>query len=291
MLLRIGNLIIKEIVQFARDRLLSLFILLAPTLQLILMAQSVERGINEQPVVVMDLDHSRFSRQLAVELDNSEELDVRYHVGRTEEMRRLLDDGSARLAVVIPVGFGQKLLSASSTQAVQVIVDATNTVAASVSLSAANSAVSHFSSGLAASYGLVTPEFVDFRTSVRFNPTLDLRFFTIPAQLGFIIYQVALAVASLGLARERELGTLEQLMVTPLRRLELALGKGIPAIAIGGVNFLVMWFIGRVIFRIPMHGSFLLLVGLTRGTDRRHLARAALEAICYQSRDLLEVMT
>jgi ABC-2 type transport system permease protein len=136
-------------------------------------------------------------------------------------------------------------------------------VAASVSLSAANSAVSHFSSGLAASYGLVTPEFVDFRTSVRFNPTLDLRFFTIPAQLGFIIYQVALAVASLGLARERELGTLEQLMVTPLRRLELALGKGIPAIAIGGVNFLVMWFIGRVIFRIPMHGSFLLLVGLT----------------------------
>jgi len=263
MVLRIGNLIVKEIVQFARDRVLMLFILLAPTLQLILLAQNVEQGISDQPVVLMDLDRSPLSRQLAVKLDNSEELDVRFYVGRTEEMRRLLDDGSARLAVVIPLGFGQEVLGASSPQAIQVIADATNTVAASVSLSAASSAIARFSADLAASYGLVTLEFIDFRTRVRFNPTMDFRYFTIPAQLGFIIYQVTLAVASLGLARERELGTLEQLMVTPLRRLELAMGKGIPAIAIGWVNFLVMWFIGRVVFRIPMHGSFPLLAGLT----------------------------
>jgi ABC-2 type transport system permease protein len=263
MLLRIGNLIVKELIQFARDRVLTLFILLAPTLQLILLAQSVERGIQDQPLVLMDLDHSRLSRQLAVDLDNSEELDLRFHVGHTEEMRRLLDEGSARLAVVIPAGFGQELVSASSPQTVQVIVDGTNVVAASVCLSAASRAVTRFSADLAASSGLVTPEFVDFRTSVRFNPTLDFRYFTIPAQLGFILYQVSLAVASLGLARERELGTLEQLMVTPLRRLEVALGKGIPAIAIGGGNFLVIWFIGRVVFHIPMQGSFLFLASLT----------------------------
>ncbi len=263
MLLRIGNLIVKEILQFARDRVLTLFILLVPTLQLILMAQAVERGINEQPVVLMDLDHSRLSRQLAVELDTSQELAVRFHVARTEELRRLLDEGSARLAVIIPAGFGRELTSVSSPQSIQVIADATNAVAASVALSAASSAVGRFSANLAASYGLVTPEFVDFRTSVRFNPTLDYRYFTIPAQLGFIIYQVTLAVAALGLARERELGTLEQLMVTPLRRLEMALGKGIPAIAVGGMNFLVMWLIGRMVFHIPMRGSLLLLTGLT----------------------------
>ena len=263
MLLRIGNLIVKEAIQFARDRMLTMFILLVPTLQLILMAQAVERGINEQPVVLMDLDHSRLSRQLAIELDNLEDLDVRFHVGRTEEVRRLLDKGSARLAVVIPAGFGQELISASSPQTVQAIVDGTNVLAASVCVSAARNAVTRFSANLAASYGLVTPEFVDFRTSVRFNPTLDFRPFTIPAQLGFIIYQVSLAVAALGLARERELGTLEQLMVTPLHRLELALGKGIPAIAIGGVNFLVMWFIGQRVFHLPMQGSFPFLAGLT----------------------------
>ena len=263
MLLRIANLIVKEIIQFARDRLLTLFILLAPALQLILMAQAVERGISDQPVVLMDLDRSRLSRQLAVKLDNTEELEVRFYVEDTEEMRQLLDEGRARLAVVIPAGFAQKLSGASSPQSIQVIVDATNTVAASVTLSAASNAVAAFSADLAASFGLVTPEFVDFRTDVRFNPTLDFRFFSIPAQLGFVIYQVTLAVASLGLARERELGTLEQLMVTPLRRLEVALGKGIPAIAIGGVNFLVMWVIGRAVFHIPMNGSFLLLAALT----------------------------
>jgi ABC-2 type transport system permease protein len=263
MLLRIRNLIIKELIQFARDRLLTLFILLAPTLQLILMAQAVERGIQEQPLVLMDLDHSRLSRQLAVELDNSEDLDVQFRVDRIEDLRRLLDEGSARLAVVIPAGFGQGLLRASSPQLVQVIVDGTNTIAGSVCLSAASSAVTRFAADLAASLGLIVPEFIDFRTSVRFNPTLDLRYFTIPAQLGFIIYQVSLAVASLGLARERELGTLEQLMVTPLRRLEIALGKGIPAIGIGGLNFLVMWFIGRVVFHVPMRGSFLFLASLT----------------------------
>lgn len=263
MLLRISNLIVKEILQFARDRVLALFILMAPTLQLILMAQAVERGINEQPVVVMDLDGSRLSRQLAVELDITQELDVRFHVGRTEDLRRLLDNGSARLALVIPAGFGEALASASSAQSIQVIADASNAVAASITLSAASSAVTRFSANLAASYGLVTPEFVDFRTSVRFNPTLDFRYFTIPAQLGFIIYQVTLAVASLGLARERELGTLEQLMVTPLRRLEMVLGKGIPAVAVGGANFLVIWFVGRVVFHIPMHGSFPLLASLT----------------------------
>jgi ABC-2 type transport system permease protein len=110
---------------------------------------------------------------------------------------------------------------------------------------------------------MIVPEFIDFRTNVRFNPTMDIRAYSVPAQLGFITYQVTLAVAALGLARERELGTLEQLMVTPLRHFELTVGKGIPAIAIGGVNFAVMWFISLVVFQVPMNGSPLLLAALT----------------------------
>jgi ABC-2 type transport system permease protein len=81
--------------------------------------------------------------------------------------------------------------------------------------------------------------------------------------LGFIVYQITLAVAALGLARERELGTLEQLMVTPLRRIELTLGKGIPAVIIGGGNFALMYAISLGLFRIPMNGSPLLLAALT----------------------------
>jgi ABC-2 type transport system permease protein len=262
-LLRTGNLIVKELIQFGRDRLLAGFILLAPALQLLLLAQSIERGIREQPVVILDQDHTRLSRQLVTNLDNTEELRVRFYVNDPEGLRSLLDQGQARLGVLIPAGFAQELSSVESAQAIQVVADATNTIAASVTMSAASGVVTRFSADLAASYDLVVPEFIDFRTQIRFNPTMDVRDFSIPAQLGFITYQVTLAVASLGLARERELGTLEQLFVTPLRRFELTVGKGIPAIAIGGLNFLGMWSISLAVFQVPMNGSFLLLVFLT----------------------------
>lgn len=262
-LLRTGNLIVKELIQFGRDRLLAGFILLAPALQLLLLAQSIERGIHEQPVVILDLDHTRLSRQLVADLDNADELQVRFYVDTPQDLRNLLDQGQARLGVVIPAGFAQELRSATSSQAVQVVADATNTIAASVTMNAASGVVTRFSADLVTSYGLVAPEFIDFRTQIRFNPTMDVRDFSIPAQLGFITYQVTLAVASLGLARERELGTLEQLLVTPLRRFELTMGKGIPAMAIGGLNFLGMWVISLTVFQVPMNGSLLLLAALT----------------------------
>jgi ABC-2 type transport system permease protein len=263
MFLRIGNLVVKELIQFGRDRVLATFILLAPALQLLLLAQAIERGINEQPVAILDLDHSSLSRQLVAKLDASDTLQVQFYADNPEEMRHLLDTGQARLAVVIPAGFARELAGAGAPQSIQVIADATNTIAASTVMSAANGVVNRFSEELAASHGLVIPEFIDFRTNIRFNPTMDVRNFSIPAQLGFITYQVTLAVAALGLARERELGTLEQLMVTPLRRFELSLGKGVPAAAIAGLNFMAMWALSLIVFRVPMRGSPILLVTLT----------------------------
>jgi ABC-2 type transport system permease protein len=263
MFLRIGNLIVKELIQFGRDRLLIAFIIAAPVLQLILMARATERGITEQPVAILDLDRSRLSRQLVAILDQSEELDVQYFVDSPERMRHLLDGGQVRMAVVIPAGFAEELLSANSPQQIQVIADGTNTLAASVAMSSASGVVNRFSADLAASQGLVIPEIVDFHSNIQFNPTMDFQAFSVPAQMGFIIYQITLAVASLGLARERELGTLEQLMVTPLRRMELILGKGIPSIAIGALNFVLMWIISLTVFQVPMKGSPLLLAALT----------------------------
>jgi ABC-2 type transport system permease protein len=92
---------------------------------------------------------------------------------------------------------------------------------------------------------------------------MDFQDFSIPAQLGFITYQITLAVAALGLARERELGTLEQLMVTPLRGFELTLGKGIPAAAVGSLNFALLFIISLTVFQVPMNGSLALLAALT----------------------------
>jgi ABC-2 type transport system permease protein len=266
---RILNLIQKELIQFGRDRIMALFILLAPALQLILLARTVEHGIQHQPVAVLDQDHSAQSRQLMTKLDITAELDVLYYPASLEEVRSLLDEGKARVAVLIPAGFARALSrpytdEASATErTVQILGDATNTVAASISMAAASNAIDGFSADLAEGRGLVIPEFFDLRTNVRFNPGMDIRQYTIPAQLGFITYQVTLAVAALGLARERELGTLEQLMVTPLRRIELVAGKGVPAMVIGGLNFAAMWAIGHFVFHVPMNGSPLLLVAVT----------------------------
>ena len=118
MMLRIGNLIIKELIQFGRDRLLTMFILLAPALQLLLLAQAIERGINEQPVVILDLDRSYQSRRLITNLDNTEELRVRFHVDSPDEVRHLLDEGKARMAVVIPAGFARELASTRSSPSI-----------------------------------------------------------------------------------------------------------------------------------------------------------------------------
>ncbi len=260
---RVGTLIIKELIQFRRDWVLLTFILLAPALQLVLMAQAIARGVNEQPTAVLDLDRSALSRRLIVALDNSETLRIKYYLRDTDEMAEMLDQGVIRLAVIIPAGFAAGLDGGRFPQHVQVIADGSSSVGASLSMASVVEVVNRFSADLIAGYGLVVPEFVDFRTDIRFNPTLDFRDYSLPAQLGFIIYQVTLAVAALGLARERELGTLEQLMVTPLRQSELTLGKGLPAMVIGGVNFGIMWVISLVVFHVPMHGSLALLTALT----------------------------
>lgn len=263
MLARIANLVSKELIQLRRDRLLTAFILLFPVAQLVLLARSTGEGVTELPTAVVDLDHSRLSRQMVVRLDLTEELKVRYIIEDMDRMRYLIDAGEARIAVIIPAGLARELGSSQEPQSIQIIVDGTNTVAAVVGIGAANGVISRIGADLAAGYGLPAPEFIDFRSNVRFNPSMNIRDFTIPAQLGFIVFQVTLAVASLGFARERELGTLEQLMVTPLRRLELALGKAVPATAIGQLNFLGMFAMSRLMFQVPMHGSLPLLVALT----------------------------
>jgi ABC-2 type transport system permease protein len=104
---------------------------------------------------------------------------------------------------------------------------------------------------------------LDLRPTIRFNQTLDGRKYAIPSQLAFIVYQVTLAVAALTLARERELGTLEQLSVTPLRRFELLTGKAIPSASIGLIDFAIMLFIVVRAYNIPMRGSWGLLFVLT----------------------------
>ena len=263
MLLRISNLVLKELTQLLRDWLMTTFILTLPVLQLVLLAYNTGSRISNLPVAVLDLDHSSASRQLVTALDNRRELKARYFPATLADTHRLLDHGDAALVVIIPNAFAADLADVSRTPNVQLITDASNSVSGSVALGGAQGAVATFAANLAAERGLVARLPIDLRTSVRFNPTFNFRYFSIPAQVGFIIYQVTLTVASIGLARERELGTLEQLIVMPLRRIELVIGKAIPALLIGVLNFLLMLAVAVFVFQVPMRGSLSLLFLLT----------------------------
>jgi ABC-2 type transport system permease protein len=254
---RIWNLVLKELIQFFRDRLMALFILTLPVLQLVLLAHATSSRVSDLDVAVLDLDRSHASRQLVTALDNRRELDVRHYPATLPDTRRLLDQGEATLAVIIPASFATDLADASRSPSVQLVADAENDVPGGIALSAAREAVAAFSAGTTAS----SP--IDLRTTVRFNPTLNFRYFSVPAQVGFIVYQVTLTVSSIGLARERELGTLEQLLVMPMRRIELVIGKAVPALIIGTVNFLFMLAVAIFAFEVPLRGSLPLLVALT----------------------------
>jgi ABC-2 type transport system permease protein len=263
MILRIRNLVWKELIQLRRDWVMAAFILTLPVLQLILLASATTSSIDDLSVAVVDGDRSSVSRRAVTSLGNKEELEIRYVLATPEQARRLLDHGAAILAVVIREDFSAALGHPNETAAVQLIADGSNDLVADIALGAAREALVDLAEERAGSRPQAHAPPIELRTTVRYNPTFDVRLFTVPAQVGFIVYQVTLTVASIGLARERELGTLEQLIVMPLTRLELVIGKAIPALIVGMLNFGLMLVVAVFGFGIPMRGSLFLLIGLT----------------------------
>jgi ABC-2 type transport system permease protein len=190
-------------------------------------------------------------------------LEIHGFATSVDEAGRRLDRGDAILAVVIPEDFSDALARRTSAPSVQIIADGSNDLMADIALGAAREALTSFARDEAAGSSGSAVSLIDLRATVRFNPAFDVKLFTVPAQVGFIVYQVTLAVAAIGLARERELGTLEQLMVMPLKRLELVVGKAVPALIVGMVNFLLMLAVAMWGFGVPLRGSLWLLFALT----------------------------
>ncbi len=259
MLGRIWQIVIKEFIQFVRDRLLGLFLFTFPVMQLVLVAQATSSDAVNLSMAILDEDRSTASRGLIQTLRNTDGLAVDYFPTGEDDVRWLIDTGQAAAAVIIPPGFESDLHGGARPK-VQIIADGSNTIAANTALQTSEGAINSYLYRLVAAD---TAPRLDLRSVFRFNPALDHRFYAIPAQLAFIVYQVTLAIAALVLARERELGTLEQLIVTPLRRFELLIGKAICPAVIGLIDFTLMLAIVVGVYRIPMRGSWELLYLLT----------------------------
>jgi ABC-2 type transport system permease protein len=271
MLARTWQIIVKEFFHFRRDRVLTAFVFLFPVLQLVLVAQTAGSDPANLSLAVFDQDNSAVSREIVRALDNTQALGLRHLPDSMQSVEHLLDTGQAIVAVIIPPGFAANLDSADAPSQIQVIVDGSNVSGSSSAMSNADGAITStlvrllagrtsVSASLVAATGVSR---VTLQPIVRFNPTLSGKFVAIPGLFAFVVYQIAMVVASVTIVRERELGTLEQLAVTPVRRGELLVGKGIPAVLIGLVNFLLLLAVVVGVFDIPQRGSLALLVVLS----------------------------
>jgi ABC-2 type transport system permease protein len=260
---RIWGLAVKEFLQLGRDKLLLAFLILGPLLELLLMGGMAGGGVHNLPLAVVDQERSRASREFVAKLDRTDELLIKGYAENVTEAQDWMQKGEIAAIAVIPAGYSTALTDPHRSASVQVIADGSNNVASTVALAAAEDVASQISRNVSDAQSAVEKGPVTLRFVARFNEALEDQPHAITAMLGMIVFQVALVVAAQSFARERELGTLEQLRVTPLRRLDLMLGKAIPTLVIGLVDFLMMMVLIIVWFDIPLRGSVVLLSLLT----------------------------
>jgi len=264
MLTRIWTLAAKELIQLWRDKMILIFVFFGPVTELALVAWATSGDIDHLPTAVVDRDHSPASRALVQALENTGTFDADYFMPAETQAQDLVDTGTVLVALFIPPGFEETLIAAREPAQLQVILDGADPSAARTAAGSAEQAIAAFAQEaalqrlgpMASHWG----EVIELDVRVWFNEELKTSHYEVPSELGFMLVGVALMLASLGIARERELGTLEQLMVTPLRSTELIFGKALPVLFLSYLNFLLM--LGLVVFAfgIPMRGSWALLL-------------------------------
>jgi ABC-2 type transport system permease protein len=256
----------KELQQLRRDRLTLAMMSLQPVIMLLLFGYAINTDVRHILTVVYDQDASAESRDLTARLEATGFFDIVGRVDGYEEVDRALRSGRARVAVVVPARYGSDL-GRGTTAHVQLVVDGSDPqVVASAQDTAASLVAARAEQILAERLGRigskVPPAPVDLSPTVRYNPELRTAVYIVPGLIGVILTMTMVMLTSMALARERERGTLEQLIVSPVSPVELIVGKILPYIVIGYAQMALILLCARVVFDVPVNGSVALLFGL-----------------------------
>jgi ABC-2 type transport system permease protein len=265
---RIRFLMWKELLELRQDPRLFGIVVLAPIVQLFMLAYAATTDVRNVPLIVADADRSMASRELVSRFEASPSFSVVRVVASPDDVDAVLERGEAWLAVIVPRGYGAALASGRS-QAVQVVADGSDANSAGVSLGYATNLVTSYGQELAAraaaavpggqsAAGGITPV-----VRVWFNPRLESRDFMIPGIVALLLLVVTTNLSSMAIVREKELGTLEQLNVTPLTRAELVIGKLLPYGLVGLLDVFLVLAVAILWFEVPMRGSYVLLIATT----------------------------
>jgi ABC-2 type transport system permease protein len=255
----------KEFLHILRDPRTLAVMFLIPIIQLVLLGYAATTDVKHLRTAVLDADHTQESRALIDAYRASGYFQITHYAGSQVEMGRLVDSGAVRAGLLIPVGYSQHLAAGRVAQVSFVIDGSDPTVANTVF--AASQAVGQARSvalALQARGGRQLPgPRIEVRPRVWYNPALKSANFLIPGLMGLILQFLATLLTALAVVRERELGTLEQLIVTPIRPIELILGKVVPYVAVAFFDLLEVLVIGVLWFDVPIHGSVSLLLTLS----------------------------
>lgn len=259
----IVHIVRKEFLQLMQDKKMLRLSIVAPILQLIILGYAASFDVSNIPMVVCDFDHSPSSRELIRSLTSTEYFTAVRYCDKTSEIDAQLDDGHASVAVVIPDGF-EKDLGSGKTTPVQFIADGTETSSASIGLNYAYLIISRYSQrvvleSLIKRGSVMMPATISAEFRVWYNPELKSRNFMVPGVLGLLLMVMTMILTSLAIVKEKELGTLEQIVVTPIRPYQLIIGKLTPFFLIGIVDVVLVVFFATFIFSLPVKGSVLLL--------------------------------
>jgi ABC-2 type transport system permease protein len=265
---RIRFLVWKELIELGRDPRLFSIVIMAPVIQLMLLTYAATTDVRNVAVVFADADRSAASYELIERFGASPTFTISGVVTATSEIDAFLERGDAWLAVAIPAGYGRGL-AAGRPQQIQLVADGSDSNSAGVSLGYANNLIAAYGREMAARAAVRVPTkdsagnpSIDPLVRVWFNPALESRFFMVPGVIALLLLMVTTNLSAMGIVREREIGTLEQLNVTPLRRTELIVGKLLPYAIVGIVDVLLVLSVAILWFDVPMRGSFALLFGL-----------------------------
>jgi ABC-2 type transport system permease protein len=262
---RVGFLVWKELLELKADPRLFGLVIVAPLLQLFMLGYAATTDIRDVPVVVADADRSSASRELIARFEASPNFTIAGVVTSTREIDPYLERGRAWMALGIPAGYGETL-GRGRPQSVQVVADGSDANSTNVAMGYAANLIAAYSQeqslqrlppGSAARSG------IEPRVRVWFNPRLESRDFMLPGVIALLLLMITTNLSAMGIVREKELGTLEQLNVTPLRRWELIVGKLLPYALVGMIDVCLVLGAAVLWFQVPLRGSVWLLFGLS----------------------------
>lgn len=262
---RLHAMVRKEFVQMRRDPATLRLVLLVPLMQMLIFGYAIRTDVRNLPTVAFDQSRTQESRALVQRLTATGNFVLREQAKSYEAAVRAVDAGRARAAFVIPESYARDLKRGRPTR-VQVLVDASDPTSSASAIGAAqmvgqqlNVEIVQQRTGSNLSTGLP----IDVRVRPLYNPALRSAVFVVPGIIGMILSNILIMLTSMSLVRERETGTLEQLIVTPLARSEIMLGKIAPYVLVGYIQMTTVLVAGHLIFDVPMRGPLLALYAVT----------------------------